>query len=209
MLNADENKPAAKSGQRNRKSAEQGGKVRGRNRKSDQVRDAKPDEAQEAAHAQVSEPIAAIETAPAETAPAESAASEPAATGSEPIESEQSAAVHTDVPPVVLNPPAETVPVNIQTIANAYGDYTKKSLEQTRSFFERLAEVRSLDKAFELQTAFVKQAYETYVADSRKIRELHRELARQRLAGFEGFMTRMSQTPFGLQSGTSGGIASS
>ncbi|WP_024506726.1 phasin family protein [Bradyrhizobium sp. ARR65] len=204
MLNADENKPVAKSGQRNRKSAEQGGKVRGRNRKSDQVRDAKPDEAQEAAHAQVSEPIAATETTPAE-----SAAREPAVTGSEQTESEQSTAVHTDIPPVVLNPPAEAVPVNIQTIANAYGDYTKKSLEQTRSFFERLAEVRSLDKAFELQTAFVKQAYETYVADSQKIRELHRELARQRLAGFEGFVARMTQTPFGLQSGTSGGIASS
>ena len=33
---------------------------------------------------------------------------------------------------------AATVPVSVQTIANAYGNYTMKSLEETRSFVERL-----------------------------------------------------------------------
>jgi phasin family protein len=74
---------------------------------------------------------------------------------------------------------AETVRVNFQTIANAYSDYTRKSLEQTRSYVEKLAGVRSLDKAMEAQAEFARQSYETFVAGSRRICELHRELARQ------------------------------
>jgi hypothetical protein len=79
--------------------------------------------------------------------------------------------------PVVPVASAETVPVSYRTIANAYRNYTTQSLDQTRSFFEKLGGVRSLDKAFELQTEFAKQAYESFVAESQKIRELHSELA--------------------------------
>ena len=50
--------------------------------------------------------------------------------------------------------------------------------------------MRSLDKAFELQTEFAKQAYEGFVAESQKIRELHSELARQRLKRWEGVVAR-------------------
>jgi hypothetical protein len=73
----------------------------------------------------------------------------------------------------------ETVRVNFQSIANAYSDYTRKSLEQTRSFVEKLSGVRSLDKVMEAQAEFAKQSYETFVAGSQRICELHRELARQ------------------------------
>ena len=79
--------------------------------------------------------------------------------------------------PVVPVASAETVPVSYRTIANAYRNYTTQSLDQTMSFFEKLGGVRSLDKAFELQTKFAKQAYESFVAESQKIRELHSELA--------------------------------
>jgi hypothetical protein len=73
----------------------------------------------------------------------------------------------------------ENVRVNFQTIANAYGDYTRKSLEQTRSFVEKLTGVRSLDKAMEAQAEFAKQSYETFIAGSQRICELHRALATQ------------------------------
>ncbi len=33
-------------------------------------------------------------------------------------------------------------------IASAYGDYTKKSFEDTKSFVEKLSGVKSIDKAF-------------------------------------------------------------
>jgi hypothetical protein len=84
--------------------------------------------------------------------------------------------------------PAEAASVSLQTIADAYGDYSKKSLEQTSSFVARLVSARSLDKALELQTSFAREAYETFVAESKRIRELHRELAKQRLTRLEGFV---------------------
>ena len=52
-----------------------------------------------------------------------------------------------------------------QAIASAYGDYTKKSFEDTKSFVEKLSGVKSLDKALEVQTEFAKSAYETFVAE--------------------------------------------
>jgi phasin family protein len=85
---------------------------------------------------------------------------------------------------------------SLETIANAYGAYTGKSVELTWSFLEKLAAVRSLDKAFEVQTEFAKQAFETFLAESRKIHELHSEFARQRAVQFEGFVARITQTTF-------------
>jgi hypothetical protein len=90
--------------------------------------------------------------------------------------------------------PAQSTPVNLQTITDAYGDFTRKSIEQTGSFFEQLAGVRSLSRAFELQGEFAKQTCETFFAESRKIRELHSELAMQRLRNLEGFMARIKPT---------------
>lgn len=90
--------------------------------------------------------------------------------------------------------PAQTAPVNLQTIANAYGEFTRKSIEQTGSFFEQLAGVRSLNRAFELQGEFAQQTFDTFVSESRRIRELHSELTMQRLRHLEGFMARMKPT---------------
>src|ERR1700704_5241666 len=59
--------------------------------------------------------------------------------------------------------PANPASIDFQTIAMAYGNYTRKSFEQTKSFVEKLAGVRSLDKAIEIQTEFAKQAYDTFV----------------------------------------------
>jgi hypothetical protein len=98
----------------------------------------------------------------------------------------------TDAAPIGTAVSAGTVPVSLQTIANAYGDYTRKSFEQTKSFFDKLTGVRSLDKAVEVQTEFAKQAYETFFAESRRIRELHNELAMQPLKRLEGFVARVT-----------------
>ena len=89
---------------------------------------------------------------------------------------------------------AEPSPVSLLTIANAYRDYTRKSFEEFGSFFEQLSGVRSLDKAIEVQTEFVKRAYESSVAESRKIRELHSKLARQTFEPFGGFVGKPPAT---------------
>jgi len=84
--------------------------------------------------------------------------------------------------------------VDFQTLATAYGNYTKKSFEQTQAFVEKLSGVRSLDKAVEIQTEFAKQAYETFVTESQKIRELYRGLAKQNLRPFEGIAAKKNPT---------------
>jgi phasin family protein len=87
---------------------------------------------------------------------------------------------------------ATTVQNGLQAIASAYGDYTKKSFEDTKSFVEKLSGVKSLDKAIEVQTEFAKSAYETFVAESQKIAGLYTDLPRQTYKPFEGLVAKFT-----------------
>ena len=87
---------------------------------------------------------------------------------------------------------ANTLQGGIQAIAAAYGDYTKKSFEEGKSFVEKLAGVKSLDKALEVQTDYAKSAYETFVTESQKIAGLYADLAKQTYKPFEGLVTKYS-----------------
>src|SRR6476646_9445028 len=98
-----------------------------------------------------------------------------------------------DAPTIGAAAPAD-VPVSIQTIANAYGDYTRKSIEETTSFVEKLTGVRSLDKAIEIQAEFARQAYETFVAESQRICELYSELAKQIFKPFAGLLAKATHS---------------
>jgi hypothetical protein len=86
----------------------------------------------------------------------------------------------------------ETVQSGLQAIATAYGDYTKKSFEDGKSFVEKLAGVKSLDKAIEVQTEYAKSAYETFVAESQKIAGLYADLAKQTYKPIEGLVAKYS-----------------
>ena len=81
-----------------------------------------------------------------------------------------------------------------QSIATAYGDYTKKSFEDTRSFVERLSGAKSLDKAIEIQADFAKATYDTFVAESQKIGALYGDLAKQSYKPFAELVARMTPT---------------
>ena len=86
-------------------------------------------------------------------------------------------------------------------IATAYGDYTKKSFEDTKSYVEKLSSVKSFDKALEAQTEYAKTAYDTFVAESQKIGELYREFARQTLQPlFQPWGVAARMTEVGLAS---------
>ena len=87
---------------------------------------------------------------------------------------------------------ATTVQNGMQAIASAYGDYTKKSFEDTKSFVEKLSGVKSLDKAIEVQTEFAKSAYETFVAESQKIATLYTDLAKQTFKPLEGMVAKFA-----------------
>ena len=86
--------------------------------------------------------------------------------------------------------PTMAFPAGFQAIATAYGDYTKKSFEDTKSFVEKLSGVKSFDKAVEIQTEFANSAFETFVAESRKIGALYSDLAKQSYKPFAGFAAK-------------------
>lgn len=79
-----------------------------------------------------------------------------------------------------------------QAIATAYGDYTKKSFEDSRAFVEKLTGAKSLDKALEMQTEYAKSAYETFVADSQKIAGLYTDLAKQTFKPLESLAAKFT-----------------
>jgi hypothetical protein len=83
---------------------------------------------------------------------------------------------------------------SFQAIATAYGDYTKKSFEDTKSFVEKLSGAKSFDKAIEIQTEFAKSAFETFVAESQKIGALCGDLAKQSCKPFGGLAAKMTPT---------------
>ena len=146
----------------------------------------------------VEEPVVAVVASPepqpaAAPSPSEPLPSEPSP--AKPVLAESISAEPVLAEPVSAEPsPAEPAPVSLQTIANAYRDYTRKSLEEFGSFVEQLSGVRSLDKAMTVQSEFVKRAYETSVAESQKICELHNRLAKQTLDPFKGLTGKAPAT---------------
>src|SRR5712675_1042366 len=112
----------------------------------------------------------------------------------EPLQSKQPEPLQRQKPQVdAALAAANCASVDFQTLATAYGNYTKKSFEETKAFVEKLSGVRSLEKAVEIQTEFAKQADETFVTESQKIRELYSGLAKQSLKPFEGLVAKKSQ----------------
>jgi hypothetical protein len=99
-----------------------------------------------------------------------------------------------DGPSVDTAAPVHHRPVRIQTIANAYEEYTKRSLQESRSLVGKLMGVRSFDKVIELQTEYGRQAYVNFVAESQKICELYNELARQIWRPWERLAAEVTQT---------------
>jgi hypothetical protein len=85
---------------------------------------------------------------------------------------------------------AGTCTKSMQAIATAYTDYAKKSFEDGTAFLEKLAAVRSLDKAVEVQTDYARTAYETFVAETARIGELYKDLAKESYKPFEAFAAK-------------------
>jgi phasin family protein len=205
MSNTDESKAAGKSGQRK-------GKPRQQSKKPDQRPRAKPDQQADLRQEEVDLEQQEKEVIEADVAPEESFAIEAEALTPAAPEAQALASASPIVPAVasIERPSKGTlVPIDasplatasidafvngFQTIANAYMDYARRSIEETFSFVERLAVVRSPDKAVELQSEFAKQACGTFLADSQKIWRLYGELARQVFRPFERLVMRMTQT---------------
>ena len=79
---------------------------------------------------------------------------------------------------------------NSQAIASESADFARKSFEQTSATVEKLLGVQTLDKAVEIQTAFVKGAYDSLVSQTAKMGTLYSTLATETMKPFEGLLSK-------------------
>jgi hypothetical protein len=176
-----------------------GGKPRQRSRKADQRRpkgEQRDSPARDLRDEDQIRPMAASEDAPAIEAVVDVPAME---TVTDVAAFEAPAPVETPLVGEVLPPVTTTTGVagtadviGLQTIANAYADYARTSLQESRSFVEKFMGVRTFDKAIELQGEFARQAYANFVAESQKICGLYSRWALQILWPWEIAATRLT-----------------
>ena len=85
---------------------------------------------------------------------------------------------------------AKTLPTSVQTIATAHADYAKKAMQDNSEFFAKLTSVRDTAKLMELQSEYVKNAYETFVAEAKKISELYTDFFKQSAKPLEALIAK-------------------
>jgi hypothetical protein len=79
---------------------------------------------------------------------------------------------------------------SVQAIATETADFSKKAFEQSSAVAEQLAGVKTLDKAFEIQSTYVKSAYEGFVAYVSKVGELYTSLAKETVKPYETLIAK-------------------
>lgn len=83
----------------------------------------------------------------------------------------------------------------MQAIAAGAVDYTKRSLEQGTEAFEKMLGARSVERAFEIQSDYVKTAYETFIAESNRVSELYADMAKEVYRPFERYVGEVPTFP--------------
>jgi hypothetical protein len=79
---------------------------------------------------------------------------------------------------------------NAQAIATEVADYSKKSFEGSAAAFQRLISAKSLDKAVEVQTEYLRSSCQELAAETAKIGELYAGMAREASKPFESALWR-------------------
>jgi phasin family protein len=85
---------------------------------------------------------------------------------------------------------AKTFATSIQTIATAHADYAKKAMKDGSEFISQLTSVKEPAKLMELHSEYAKNAYETFVAESKKISELYTDFFKQTTKPFEALIAK-------------------
>jgi phasin family protein len=80
-----------------------------------------------------------------------------------------------------------------QAIAVEVADYSKKSIEGSAAAWEKLVGAKSLEKAMEVQSDYLKSSYQDFVAEATKLGELYVALAKEAYKPFEGVLAKASR----------------
>jgi hypothetical protein len=78
----------------------------------------------------------------------------------------------------------------MQALAAEAADYSKQSFEAGTAAFEKLLASGSLDKAVEVQSEFVRTAYEGYVAQMTKVGAIVADMAKSAYKPYESMFAR-------------------
>ena len=87
---------------------------------------------------------------------------------------------------------ANSLATSVQAITAAHAEYTKKALQDGSEFISKLTSLKAPGDFMALQSDFAKTAYETFVAESKKISELYADLAKQAYKPLEGLVAKMT-----------------
>jgi phasin family protein len=79
-----------------------------------------------------------------------------------------------------------------QAIVVEVVDYSKKSVEGSAAAWEKLMGVKSIEKAMEVQSEYLKSSYEGFVAEASKLSELYVDLAKEAYKPFESALAKAS-----------------
>jgi phasin family protein len=85
---------------------------------------------------------------------------------------------------------AKTLAANVQAITAAHADYTKKAIQDGSEFVTKLASLKAPADFMTLQSEYAKSAYETFVAEAKKISALYADLAKQAYKPLEGLVAK-------------------
>lgn len=78
-----------------------------------------------------------------------------------------------------------------QTIAAESAEYSKKSLEASSAFLEKLLGAKSVDGAIKIQLEFAKASYDHHLAYVNKVGELYSKLVKDSLAPIGPAITKV------------------
>jgi len=79
-----------------------------------------------------------------------------------------------------------------QAVAAEMTNYSKKWFEDGTAAIERLFGAKTLEKAIEVQSEYVKTAYEGFVAEATKLGEIYADIAKESYKPFEGYLSKVT-----------------
>ena len=82
----------------------------------------------------------------------------------------------------------QTLSKSAQTITTEFADYSKRSFENGTKAMQSLLAVKSPEKAIEVQTDYVKAAYEDFTAEITKLGVLYADLAKEVFKPYENLV---------------------
>ena len=88
---------------------------------------------------------------------------------------------------------ADAVAKGFQALAVEAVDYSKRSMDASGAIVEKLLAAKSLDKAVEVQSDFVRAAYEGYVGQVTRIGEIVADMAKGAYRPYETYFGKIGK----------------